>query len=48
MLFINLEFKKAAASVVTDVLSVLKKLELITLFISCLILGEYVSVKSNK
>ncbi|KAF7271686.1 hypothetical protein GWI33_015479 [Rhynchophorus ferrugineus] len=39
MLFINLEFKKSAKSVVTDVLTVLRKLELITLFISCLILG---------
>ncbi|XP_030746351.1 major facilitator superfamily domain-containing protein 6-like [Sitophilus oryzae] len=39
MLFINLEFKKAASSVVSDVIRVLKKLELITLFISCLILG---------
>uniref|UniRef100_A0AAR5PVE4 Major facilitator superfamily (MFS) profile domain-containing protein n=1 Tax=Dendroctonus ponderosae TaxID=77166 RepID=A0AAR5PVE4_DENPD len=39
MLFINLEFKKAASSVVTDVIQVLKKLELIALFISCLILG---------
>ncbi|KAL1492390.1 hypothetical protein ABEB36_010642 [Hypothenemus hampei] len=39
MLFINLEFKKAAASVVLDVIRVLRKLELIALFISCLILG---------
>lgn len=39
MMFINLEFKKAAASVVTDVLLVLRKLELIALFISCLVLG---------
>ncbi|KAJ8918772.1 hypothetical protein NQ315_015092 [Exocentrus adspersus] len=39
MLFINLEFKKAATSVITDVLTVLKKIELITLFISCLVLG---------
>lgn len=41
MLFINLEFKKAATSVVTDVIAVLKKLELIALFISCLILGNF-------
>lgn len=40
MLFINLEFKKAAESVVTDVLNVLKKTELIALFISCLVLGK--------
>lgn len=39
MLFINLEFKKAASSVITDVLEVLKKLELIALFASCVILG---------
>ncbi|XP_066158207.1 uncharacterized protein [Euwallacea fornicatus] len=39
MLFINLEFKKAASSVVSDVIQVLKKMELIALFISCLILG---------
>ncbi|XP_060536920.1 uncharacterized protein LOC132708565 [Cylas formicarius] len=40
MLFINLEFKKAAKSIVTDVIEVLKKLELIALFISCLVLGS--------
>ncbi|KAJ8983093.1 hypothetical protein NQ317_007135 [Molorchus minor] len=39
MLFINLEFKKAATSVVSDVITVLKKIELIALFLSCLILG---------
>ncbi|KAJ8941442.1 hypothetical protein NQ318_016074 [Aromia moschata] len=39
MLFINLEFKKAATSIVSDVITVLKKMELIALFISCLILG---------
>ncbi|RZB41634.1 major facilitator superfamily domain-containing protein 6-like [Asbolus verrucosus] len=40
MLFINLEFKKPAASVIKDVLTVLKKMELIALFIACLILGS--------
>ncbi|CAG9855144.1 unnamed protein product [Phyllotreta striolata] len=39
MLFINLEFKKAASSVITDVIEVLKKVELIALFMSCVILG---------
>nr|XP_023014442.1 major facilitator superfamily domain-containing protein 6-like [Leptinotarsa decemlineata] len=39
MLFINLEFKKAASSVITDVITVLKKLELIALFLSCIVLG---------
>lgn len=41
MLFINLEFKKPAQSVVADVIQVLKKLELIALFLACLILGKY-------
>jgi hypothetical protein len=39
MLFINLEFKKPAQSVVSDVISVLRKMELIVLFVACLILG---------
>ncbi|KAG5885718.1 hypothetical protein JTB14_022808 [Gonioctena quinquepunctata] len=39
MLFINLEFKKASSSVITDVITVLKKLELISLFLSCIVLG---------
>nr|CAI5848679.1 unnamed protein product [Callosobruchus analis] len=39
MLFINLKFKKAAASVITDVLSVLRKLEMIALLMSCVVLG---------
>ncbi|CAH1153761.1 unnamed protein product [Phaedon cochleariae] len=39
MLFINLEFKKAASSVITEVVTVLKKLELIALFASCIMLG---------
>lgn len=41
MLFINLEFKTPAASVVSDVISVLKKMELIALFIACFILGKF-------
>lgn len=40
MLFINLEFKKAASSVVTDVIAVLKKVEMIALFLSCIMLGK--------
>lgn len=39
MLFINLEFKKAASSVITEVVEVLKKVELIALFLSCVVLG---------
>ena len=39
MLFINLEFKKPAHSVISDVLSVLKKVELLLLFVACLVLG---------
>lgn len=41
MLFINLKFKKAASSVISDVLTVLKKVELIALFISCVVLGKF-------
>lgn len=48
MLFINLEFKKAASSVITDVLEVLKKLELIALFASCVILGKFVNINSGE
>lgn len=40
MLFMNLEFKTPATSVVADVMSVLKKLELIALFIACFVLGK--------
>ncbi|XP_044256525.1 uncharacterized protein LOC123006253 [Tribolium madens] len=40
MLFINLEFKKPAQSVISDVLAVLRKMELIVLFVACLILGS--------
>ncbi|KAJ3639836.1 hypothetical protein Zmor_003172 [Zophobas morio] len=40
MLFINLEFKKPAHSVISDVLSVLKKVELLLLFVACLVLGS--------
>lgn len=40
MLFINLEFKTPATSVVADVMAVLKKLELIALFTACFILGK--------
>ncbi|GLV43083.1 uncharacterized protein CBL_14239 [Carabus blaptoides fortunei] len=39
MLGIHLEFKSPARNVVTDVLTVLKKVEVIALFISCFILG---------
>lgn len=40
MLGINLEFKSPARNVVSDVLTVLKKVEVIALFISCFILGK--------
>lgn len=40
MMFINLEFKTPAASIVADVVSVLKKLELIALFFACFVLGK--------
>ncbi|CAH1964467.1 unnamed protein product [Acanthoscelides obtectus] len=39
MLFINLKFKKAAVSVITDVLTVLRKVEMIALLLSCIVLG---------
>ncbi|VEN58323.1 unnamed protein product [Callosobruchus maculatus] len=39
MLFINLRFKKAAVSVISDVLTVLRKLEMIALLMSCVVLG---------
>ncbi|XP_057662525.1 uncharacterized protein LOC130897599 isoform X2 [Diorhabda carinulata] len=39
MLFINLEFKKAASSVIAEVVEILKKIELIALFLSCVVLG---------
>lgn len=40
MLSINLEFKTPAASVVSDVINVLKKLEMIALFVACFVLGK--------
>lgn len=48
MLFINLEFKQAASSVVSDVLHVLKKLELLALFISCMILGKFLCLSNTE
>lgn len=41
MLTINLEFKAPAANVLADVLSVLRKIEIVALFITCFILGNY-------
>ena len=40
MLTINLEFKSPATNVLADVMTVLKKVEIIALFITCFILGE--------
>lgn len=40
MLTINLEFKSPAQNVVADVLTVLRKVEIIALFITCFILGK--------
>lgn len=39
MLTINLEFKTGAKNVVTDVLQVLKNIEIIGLLVSCFVLG---------
>ncbi|KAG8298219.1 hypothetical protein J6590_018623 [Homalodisca vitripennis] len=39
MLTINLEFKSPAQNVVADVLTVLRKIEIVALFITCFILG---------
>ncbi|XP_073990994.1 uncharacterized protein [Rhodnius prolixus] len=39
MLTINLEFKAPATNVLSDVLTVLKKVEIVALFITCFILG---------
>lgn len=39
MLTINLEFKAPATNVVADVVTVLKKIEIVALFITCFILG---------
>lgn len=41
MLFINLEFKTPANDVVTDVFSVLRKVEMCALLIVCFLLGGY-------
>lgn len=41
MLFINLEFKSPATSVVADVMS-LMNIELISLFVACFLLGKYI------
>lgn len=40
MLTINLEFKAPATNVLSDVLTVLKKVEIVALFITCFILGK--------
>lgn len=40
ILRINLEFKAPAQNVITDVLSVLKNVEMVSLFIVSLLLGE--------
>lgn len=39
MMSINLEFKSPSQNVVADVLTVLRKIEIVALFITCFILG---------
>lgn len=41
MLFINLEFKKAASNVISDAIQVLKNLEIIALLTACFVLGQF-------
>lgn len=47
MLFMNLEFKTPASNVMSDVLVVMKKVELIALLIACFILGKSIINKQN-
>ena len=48
MLFINLEFKKAASNVISDAIQVLKNLEVIALLIACFVLGEFDNNDNNE
>lgn len=41
MLSINLEFKSPASNVVSDVVSVLRNVEIVALLLACFVLGEY-------
>lgn len=47
MLSINLEFKSPATNVVSDVVSVLKNIEIVALFIACFVLGEFLESEPN-
>lgn len=46
ILNINLEFKSPAQNVVADVLTVLRKIEIVALFITCFILGKFRPLES--
>lgn len=45
MLNMNLEFKAPAMNVVNDVVNVLKRIEIVALFFTCFILGEFLIIK---